>query len=112
MNYDELNNFIKHYIENDKTQRAIMLNGDWGSGKSHYIQNELIPFLSKEENGNYQCIKYVFPVQNTMLFEYESYFNLVVIHHPVGQGISKRHFCKLKFNSITNRYWVPKTDYQ
>lgn len=56
MNYAELNNFIKHYIENDKTQRAIMLTGDWGSGKSHYIQNELIPFLSKEENGNYQCI--------------------------------------------------------
>jgi len=56
MNYAELNNFVKHYMEYDKTQRAIMLTGDWGCGKSHYIQNELIPFLSKEENGNYQCI--------------------------------------------------------
>ncbi len=56
MNYAELNNFIKHYIECDKTQRAIMLTAVWGTGKSHYIQNELIPFLSKEENGNYQCI--------------------------------------------------------
>lgn len=56
MNYTELNNFIKHYIKNDKTQRAIMLTGGWGIGKSHYIQNELIPFLSSDENGKYQCI--------------------------------------------------------
>ena len=56
MNYDELNNFIKHYIENDKTQRAIMLTGGWGIGKSHYIQNELIPFLLSDENSAHQCI--------------------------------------------------------
>ncbi len=56
MNYAELKNFVKHYIEYDKTQRAIMLTAAWGTGKSHYIKNELIPFLSKKENGNYQCI--------------------------------------------------------
>lgn len=56
MNYSELNSFIKHYIENDKTQRAIMLTAAWGTGKSHYIKNELIPFLSNEDNDNYQCI--------------------------------------------------------
>ena len=54
MNYNELNAFIKHYIDCDKTQRAIMLNAEWGTGKSHYIQTELIPFLSKA--GDYQCI--------------------------------------------------------
>lgn len=56
MNYAELDNFIKHYMEYDKTQRAIMLTAAWGAGKSYYIQKELIPFLSKKENGNYQCI--------------------------------------------------------
>lgn len=54
MNYEELNHFIKHYVECDKTQRAIMLTAAWGTGKSHYIQNELIPFMTK--NGNHQCI--------------------------------------------------------
>jgi len=52
----ELNNYIKHYIEHDKTNRAIMLNASWGTGKSYYIQNELIDFLAKEENGGYKCI--------------------------------------------------------
>lgn len=56
MNNAELNNYIKHYIEHDKTHRAIMLTASWGTGKSFYIQNELIPFLSKEENGNHKCI--------------------------------------------------------
>lgn len=34
MTNDELNQYIKHYIEKDKTGRAVMLTGDWGMGKS------------------------------------------------------------------------------
>lgn len=45
----ELNDYIKHYLERDKTQRAIMLTGAWGSGKSYYIEHELVPFLNKLE---------------------------------------------------------------
>lgn len=45
----ELTRYIKHYIEKDKTKSAIMLSGDWGTGKSHYIQHELIPELQKED---------------------------------------------------------------
>ena len=56
MTNKELNKYILHYIEQDHTKSAIMLTGGWGTGKSHYIQNELIPFLSSEENGNHQCI--------------------------------------------------------
>ena len=48
MNSNELNQYIKHYFENDRTHSAIMLTGDWGTGKSHYIQHELIPFLDTE----------------------------------------------------------------
>ena len=33
-----------------------MLTGAWGTGKSYYIKNNLIPFLSKPENGNHQSI--------------------------------------------------------
>lgn len=56
MTNKELDEFIKHYIEKDKTNSAILLTAPWGAGKSFYIQNELIPFLSKEENGGYKCI--------------------------------------------------------
>lgn len=43
----ELNEYIKHYLEKDKTRRAIMLSGAWGTGKSFYIQNILKPYLDQ-----------------------------------------------------------------
>lgn len=56
MTNEELNQYIKHYIEKDKTGRAIMLSGAWGIGKSYYIKNILIPFLEKKENGKHSCV--------------------------------------------------------
>lgn len=44
----ELTNFIKNYLDNDKTNRAIILNGEWGTGKSYYIINSLIPELTPD----------------------------------------------------------------
>ncbi len=52
----ELNEFILHYLTGDKTNSAIMLTGDWGTGKSYYIQHSLKPFLEKDENGKHQCV--------------------------------------------------------
>ena len=54
MTNKELSSYIKHYVEKDKTKSAIMLTGEWGTGKSHYIKNELIPFLA--ENGGHKSI--------------------------------------------------------
>lgn len=56
MNNSELSKYILHYIKENRTRSAIMLTADWGTGKSYYIQNELIPFLSKKENGCCACI--------------------------------------------------------
>lgn len=54
MNHEQLNEYIKHYLEEDKTKSAIMLTGPWGSGKSYYIQNELTSFLNK--NCDNRCV--------------------------------------------------------
>lgn len=56
MTYDEMNQFILNYVKNDRTGRAIMLTGDWGSGKSYYIKEVLKPFLESKENGFYKCV--------------------------------------------------------
>ncbi|MBQ6980293.1 MAG: hypothetical protein IJQ07_06580 [Clostridia bacterium] len=45
MNTKELNDYIKNYVIDDKTNRAIMLTAEWGAGKSYYVKNELSPFL-------------------------------------------------------------------
>ena len=50
----DLNEYIKHYYENDKSNSAIMLTGSWGSGKSYYIQHCLVPFLNIEDQN--RCI--------------------------------------------------------
>lgn len=48
MTSQEMNNFIKNYIESSKLRSAIMINGPWGIGKSYYIENDLVPFIKKE----------------------------------------------------------------
>lgn len=50
MTKDQLNEYILHYINEDKTGSAIMLTAPWGSGKTYYIQNNLIPFLKEKDN--------------------------------------------------------------
>ena len=56
MTNTELSEFIKNYIEHDKTQSAIMLTAPWGAGKSYYIETDLVPFLKCEENGSHECV--------------------------------------------------------
>ena len=56
MNNNELNDYIKHYIEHDKTNRAIMLTASWGTGKSYYVKNILKPFLEEKKNGKHKCV--------------------------------------------------------
>lgn len=55
MTYDEMNHYIKNYIENDITGRAIMLTGRWGSGKSYYIKKCLKVFLENKSGGKHKC---------------------------------------------------------
>lgn len=50
-----MNEFILDYLENDKTNRAIMLTGGWGSGKSYYVKNTLKPFLESTGDQKHEC---------------------------------------------------------
>lgn len=42
MTNHELTKYIRHYIEKDHTNRAMMLTGPWGCWKSYYIREELM----------------------------------------------------------------------
>lgn len=65
MTNDELNNYILHYLTEDKTNSAIMLTGAWGTGKSYYIQHTLTPYLL--ENGDHPCIVVsLYGIKNTV----------------------------------------------
>lgn len=53
MTYDKLNEYILNYLENDKTNSAIMLTGGWGTGKSYYIEHTLKSFLEEKDH---ECV--------------------------------------------------------
>ena len=66
MNRAEMNKFIvENYLKKDKTTFAMMLSGEWGTGKSFYINGELKDFVelwkgnqknNNENDNNYELI--------------------------------------------------------
>lgn len=49
MEWNNINQYLLNYMNNDKTDCAVMLNGKWGSGKSFYIQNKLLRYLKNNK---------------------------------------------------------------
>lgn len=111
MNYNELNEYIKHYIEKDKTKSAIMLTGGWGTGKSYYIRNVLEPFLKKEENGEHRCaVVSLYGLENTSEISKRIYFELRTIGRKwrkrsetrSGVEVAAKIVAKTVLNGMTN----------
>ena len=42
MNIDSV---VRHYIQDQKCDGALMINGKWGLGKSFYLREKLLPEL-------------------------------------------------------------------
>lgn len=49
MTDDQIIEFIKKYINNTSYNYAVLIDGSWGSGKTYFIKNKLIPTLKKNE---------------------------------------------------------------
>lgn len=54
MKSEEINSRIDRFIEDNTYKYAIMINGDWGSGKTYYVNEILIPHM---ENRKYKMNK-------------------------------------------------------
>lgn len=65
MTYQELNQYILHYLTEDKTKSAIMLTGPWGTGKSYYIQMDSNRFLRKRKRGHSCVIVSLYGLKDT-----------------------------------------------
>lgn len=46
---EALNEMIKDYLEAKETDYAIMINGDWGCGKSYYIKHDFVDMVTQTE---------------------------------------------------------------
>ena len=102
MNYNELNQYILNYIENDKTNSAVMLTGGWGTGKSYYIEHNLTPFL---KSNNKECVvvslyglKEITDISKSLYFE-AKYKNISV----------KANRIKSRFKNANEGEYIAKT---
>ena len=48
LNNKEIIEVLEEYVNNPKKQYAILIDGEWGCGKTHFIKNEYI----KKEDAN------------------------------------------------------------
>lgn len=49
-NADEIKNHIDEYLESGKSHHAMVLYGEWGSGKSFFVRNDLKAYLEGRED--------------------------------------------------------------
>ena len=47
---EHLKEIIRSYLEEDKIDSAIFINGAWGTGKTYFWINELEPFIRNTKN--------------------------------------------------------------
>lgn len=91
MTKDKLLNIFKKYITNSNLNFAVLLDGEWGSGKTYFIENEIIPF-----------IKTIFSVSgNPFLPIYVSLYGAESL-----EGLSREIYSKMLF--FKARKWAPK----
>ena len=109
MTYEELNKYIKNYVENDITGRAIMITSAWGSGKSYYVKNILKNYLESDEGGKHDCvIVSLYGITDIADISKTIYFDLrTIIKEPkteIGTTLSvgAKIVCKTVLNKLTS----------
>lgn len=48
-NREKIIKSVKVYIDENMSDYAVMINGAWGSGKTYFVKNELIPELEQDK---------------------------------------------------------------
>jgi hypothetical protein len=48
---DELKSVIEEYLRDSKAEYAVMIDGDWGSGKTYFLKHSLMTIIDSIDNG-------------------------------------------------------------
>lgn len=109
MKSSDLNSHIKNYVENNKSQSAIMLTSAWGTGKSYYVHNVLEPFLKNNTVKKCRCVVVsLYGLKDVYEISKRIYFELRTLHRgkksealSTGKVVAKI-YAKTVLNGITN----------
>ncbi len=57
---EEIESVIAEYLKNPKAEYAVMIDGDWGSGKTYFLTHSLIKIMKNIDNGKDKPRKYAY----------------------------------------------------
>lgn len=57
---DELEGVIEEYLKNPKAEYAVMIDGDWGSGKTYFLTHSLLKIMENIDIGKDKTRKYAY----------------------------------------------------
>ncbi|MCD8039275.1 MAG: KAP family NTPase [Lachnospiraceae bacterium] len=57
---NEIESVITEYLRNPKAEYAVMIDGDWGSGKTYFLTHSLIKIMETIDNGKEKRRKYAY----------------------------------------------------
>ena len=57
---NEIIDIVKEYVENKNTGYAIMIDGEWGSGKTYFVREKLEKKLKKLWEETKREIKFIY----------------------------------------------------
>lgn len=57
---DEIEQVIKEYLDNPKSEYAVMIDGEWGVGKTYFLTHSLMNIMETIDNGKSKRRKYAY----------------------------------------------------
>ena len=101
--YDNILEAIKSYITEENTDYAILLDGDWGTGKTHFVKNILLPIINKIDFNDNSKFDYIYisaaGINNIEQFINDIYYSIII----KKLSSSNNMYSKLYKNLYNNR---------
>ena len=101
--YDNILETIKSYITEKNTDYAILLDGDWGTGKTHFVKNILLPIINKIDFNDNSKFDYIYisaaGINNIEQFINDIYYSIII----KKLSSSNNMYSKLYKNLYNNR---------
>ena len=104
MSGDQIIQEVMRYLEDESYNYAILIDGTWGSGKTFFVKNQLIPYVSSQEEKKEKArkIKYI------SLYGCKSIQDIQEdIVWCIAEDISQKVFRKIVPNKLIRRRQTP-----
>lgn len=101
INNDKLINIVTDYLLEDRYTQAILIDGKWGTGKTFFVKEKLIPTLKNDSSLKYTNIYYL------SLYDIKDLNELTnKIYLTLFENFFKNKFGEKRGKNITNRWIV------